>query len=198
MDKQPVGVIGSDGWPKLEQAAKVGAATFYPGVSSRVVVEAALRQYQYSQEPAFEAERLEKVREFVDQVQGRQLSEQAGTQGELDEFNTWAKRKFPIADTPGSLGAFSRTLRKTALEGWMARALLVGTSPDSELSPSSNRYGVDADYFRKKLHLVLRDFASFKPDELARALFRLGKVADESVLAESEFLLDLGLNQAAR
>ena len=57
----------------------------------------------------------------------------------------------------------------------------------AELSPTSNRYGVDADYFQKKLHLVLRDFASFKPDELARTLFRLGKVADEAVLAESEF-----------
>lgn len=57
----------------------------------------------------------------------------------------------------------------------------------TELSPTSNRYGVDADYFQKKLHLVLRDFASFKPDELARALFQLGKVADGAVLAESEF-----------
>ena len=61
------------------------------------------------------------------------------------------------------------------------------TAQLAELSPSSNRYGVDADYFQKKLHLVLRDFASFKPEELARALFRLGKVADETVLAESEF-----------
>lgn len=57
----------------------------------------------------------------------------------------------------------------------------------AELSPTSNLYGVDADYFQKKLHLVLRDFASFKPAELARTLFRLGKVADEAVLAESEF-----------
>ncbi|MDG3721567.1 hypothetical protein L5B98_05785 [Pseudomonas aeruginosa] len=61
------------------------------------------------------------------------------------------------------------------------------TAQIAELSPTNNRYGVDAEYFQKKLHLVLRDFASFKPDELARALFRLGKVADEAVLAESEF-----------
>lgn len=61
------------------------------------------------------------------------------------------------------------------------------TTKLAELSPSSNHYGIDANYFQKKLHLVLRDFASFKPDELARTLFRLGKVADEAVLAESEF-----------
>lgn len=50
-----------------------------------------------------------------------------------------------------------------------------------------NRYGVDADYFARKLSLVLRDLADFKPDELARALARLSRTADAAVLAEPEF-----------
>ncbi|MGP0171241.1 hypothetical protein ACSVIJ_05085 [Pseudomonas sp. NCHU5208] len=50
-----------------------------------------------------------------------------------------------------------------------------------------NRYGIDGDYFGKNLARTIRDFDSFTPDELARHLFRLGMVADSSVLTEQEF-----------
>jgi len=42
--------IGDDGWPKLETPARVGGGTFGKGVSSRLVVEAAQRAYQYAGE----------------------------------------------------------------------------------------------------------------------------------------------------
>ena len=51
----------------------------------------------------------------------------------------------------------------------------------------SNRYGIDGDYFGKNLARTIRGFDSFTPDELARHLFRLGLVADSSVLKEQEF-----------
>lgn len=50
-----------------------------------------------------------------------------------------------------------------------------------------NDHGVDAFYFHDKLGQVLRDLGSYKADELARALCRLAKVADENVLKEPEF-----------
>lgn len=49
-------------WPKLDQPAKVGAGTFNTGVSTRHVVEAAKRQYQYQQNPPFSADQLNAVR----------------------------------------------------------------------------------------------------------------------------------------
>lgn len=42
--------LADDGWPKLTKPARVGNGTFGVGVSSRLVVEAAQRQHEYSQE----------------------------------------------------------------------------------------------------------------------------------------------------
>ncbi len=52
------------------------------------------------------------------------------------------------------------------------------------LTATRNRYGVDAHYFNKNLQRILRDFESFTPDELARSLIILAKVADEKVVAQ--------------
>lgn len=54
----------------------------------------------------------------------------------------------------------------------------------AELTATRNRYGVDAHYFNKNLQRILRDFESFMPDELARSLIILAKVADEKVVAQ--------------
>ncbi|MCU8933021.1 hypothetical protein OE518_17110 [Pseudomonas aeruginosa] len=48
-------------WPKLEQPAKVGGVRFSAGVSSRLVVEAAQRLYEFESTPEKEAERPEVV-----------------------------------------------------------------------------------------------------------------------------------------
>lgn len=43
--------------------------------------------------------------------------------------------------------------------------------------PARNRYGVDADYFRRKLKQVLRDIDSYTPEELERTLRYLAGTA---------------------
>lgn len=48
-------------WPKLEKPAQVGAVRFSAGVSSRLVVEAAQRLYEFESTPEKEAERPEVV-----------------------------------------------------------------------------------------------------------------------------------------
>ncbi|MBX5587487.1 hypothetical protein ISE18_02145 [Pseudomonas aeruginosa] len=58
----------------------------------------------------------------------------------------------------------------------------------AELTANRNRYGVDAHYFNKNLQRILRDFESFTPDELARSLIILAKVADEKVVAQHSVL----------
>lgn len=52
-------------WPKLEQPAKVGGVRFSAGVSSRLVVEAAQRLYEFESTPEKEAERPEVVARVV-------------------------------------------------------------------------------------------------------------------------------------
>ncbi len=56
----------------------------------------------------------------------------------------------------------------------------------AELTATRNRYGVDAHYFNKNLQRILRDFESFTPDELARTLISLAKVADDKVVAQAQ------------
>lgn len=46
---------------------------------------------------------------------------------------------------------------------------------------------LDKHYHDKKLRMVLRDLACTPADEYARALLRLAKVADDSVVREPEF-----------
>lgn len=52
---------------------------------------------------------------------------------------------------------------------------------------STNEYGLDSDYFRRKLERMLRDVNSYTPDEMARELARMARTADEAVLSEPEF-----------
>lgn len=48
----------------------------------------------------------------------------------------------------------------------------------------TNQYGLDADYFKLKLRLVVRNINSYTPAELARELGRLASTADKSALLE--------------
>jgi len=51
----------------------------------------------------------------------------------------------------------------------------------------TNRYGLDVNYFKGKLELILRDIKKYTPDELSRSLLRLSVTADDNVLQEPEF-----------
>ena len=52
---------------------------------------------------------------------------------------------------------------------------------------STNRYGVDVDYFYKIIKRELTDLSSHTPDELARVLARMSVTADSGVFKEPEF-----------
>ncbi|HGM4823464.1 TPA: hypothetical protein ACKP7E_002327 [Pseudomonas aeruginosa] len=56
---QPSPAQAEQHWPKLEKPAQVGAIRFSAGVSSRLVVEAAQRLYEFESTPEKEAERPE-------------------------------------------------------------------------------------------------------------------------------------------
>lgn len=52
---------------------------------------------------------------------------------------------------------------------------------------ATNQYGLDTNYMRSKLNMLVRDADNYKPDEMARALARLVLIADADVLQEPEF-----------
>ena len=54
----------------------------------------------------------------------------------------------------------------------------------------SNRFGLDASYFKDKLGQLVRDANNYTPQEMARALARYSIVADSSVIHEQEFVSD--------
>ncbi|MGU5685240.1 hypothetical protein ACV1DN_13610 [Aeromonas allosaccharophila] len=51
----------------------------------------------------------------------------------------------------------------------------------------TNEYGLDVDYFRKRLKRVLRGIERYTPEELARELARTAATASQEVLNEPEF-----------
>ncbi len=236
-------------WPKLEQPAKVGGVRFSAGVSSRLVVEAAQRLYEFESTPEQEAERPEVVayrtigrhekhqhphyalnyykQNAEDQAahwreRGCEVSEdELMTVAQHDRIfgalradrDSWAEqaeqrladwdemrkeRDAALAEVE-RLRQFERIcegLPQDAIDGgWTVQGircyakrledqLKSALARVAELTANRNRYGVDAHYFNKNLQRILRDFESFTPDELARSLIILAKVADEKVVAQ--------------
>ncbi len=64
-------------WPKLEKPAQVGGGRFSAGVSSRLVVEAAQRLYEFESTPEKEAERIERLQAFREQLDPLNLAPHA-------------------------------------------------------------------------------------------------------------------------
>ncbi|EPB5738910.1 hypothetical protein ACRQNN_003504 [Pseudomonas aeruginosa] len=64
-------------WPKLEHPAKVGGVRFSAGVSSRLVVEAAQRLNEFESTPEQEAERIERLQAFREQLDPLNLAPHA-------------------------------------------------------------------------------------------------------------------------
>ncbi|EOE6906643.1 hypothetical protein L4643_002446 [Pseudomonas aeruginosa] len=65
---QPSPAQAEQHWPKLEKPAQVGAIRFRAGLSSRLVVEAAQRLYEFESTPEKEAERIERLQAFREQL----------------------------------------------------------------------------------------------------------------------------------
>lgn len=61
------------------------------------------------------------------------------------------------------------------------------TAPVKSKPLPVNRYGVDRDYFTKKLEILIRDMRDYTPAELARSLGRLAMTADSETMREPEF-----------
>lgn len=75
---QPSPVQAEQHWPKLEKPAQVGAIRFHAGLSSRLVVEAAQRLYEFESTPEKEAERIERLQAFREQLDPLNLAPHAG------------------------------------------------------------------------------------------------------------------------
>ncbi|HGM5695299.1 TPA: hypothetical protein ACKPZN_001704 [Pseudomonas aeruginosa] len=223
-------------WPKLEQPANVGGVRFSAGVSSRLVVEAAQRLYEFESTPEKEAERIERLQAFREQLDPLNLAPHAEAfnedpdeslrpeqaEAERPEVVAWQYRVTAGPQTgwslwhPGKGEEFERSYtverrplmtvaqHERIVEARRNRAMdLMGEhvarisdkltaerdaalARVAELTATRNRYGVDAHYFNKNLQRILRDFESFTPDELARSLIILAKVADEKVVAQAQ------------
>ncbi|WP_260477652.1 zinc ribbon domain-containing protein [Pseudomonas aeruginosa] len=74
---QPSPVQAEQHWPKLEKPAQVGGVRFSAGVSSRLVVEAAQRLYEFESTPEQEAERIERLQAFREQLDPLNLAPHA-------------------------------------------------------------------------------------------------------------------------
>ncbi|HGS8040033.1 TPA: hypothetical protein ACMFQF_002128 [Pseudomonas aeruginosa] len=74
---QPSPAQAEQHWPKLEKPAQVGAIRFSAGVSSRLVVEAAQRLYEFESTPEQEAERIERLQAFREQLDPLNLAPHA-------------------------------------------------------------------------------------------------------------------------
>ncbi|MFU7056384.1 hypothetical protein ACM75V_13940 [Pseudomonas aeruginosa] len=249
---QPSPAQAEQHWPKLEKPAQVGAIRFSAGVSSRLVVEAAQRLYEFESTPEQEAERIERLQAFREQLDPLNLAPHAEAfneapaealkpeqaEAERPEVVAWQYRVTAGPQTgwslwhPGKGEEFERSytverrplmtvaqherIVKAWIERWKAYIELsakIAAQRDAannrlhevatacataeqerdaalarvaELTATRNRYGVDAHYFNKNLQRILRDFESFTPDELARSLIILAKVADEKVVAQAQ------------
>ncbi|ERU94447.1 hypothetical protein Q084_02086 [Pseudomonas aeruginosa M9A.1] len=74
---QPSPAQAEQHWPKLEKPAQVGAIRFHAGLSSRLVVEAAQRLYEFESTPEKEAERIERLQAFREQLDPLNLAPHA-------------------------------------------------------------------------------------------------------------------------
>ncbi len=74
---QPSPAQARSTWPKLEKPAQVGGVRFSAGVSSRLVVEAAQRLYEFESTPEKEAERIERLQAFREQLDPLNLAPHA-------------------------------------------------------------------------------------------------------------------------
>ncbi|HHQ4268791.1 TPA: DUF4406 domain-containing protein [Pseudomonas aeruginosa] len=75
--EQPSPAQAEQHWPKLEKPAQVGAIRFHAGLSSRLVVEAAQRLYEFESTPEKEAERIERLQAFREQLDPLNLAPHA-------------------------------------------------------------------------------------------------------------------------
>lgn len=104
-------------WPKLEKPAQVGAGTFCVGVSTRQVVEAAQRLYQYEQDPPFSKEQIAPLRGLLQtELAPAQYSDVISTGG-MDPRNEPA----PAQDEREAIPSVRDCMRRAGYEDYHGR-----------------------------------------------------------------------------
>lgn len=151
------GEIGADGWRKIGKPAMVGAVSFGVGISSRLVVEAAQRHHEYSQDPAVEAERMQRIRAFAASVREDHPEQtvdtlrctcpsgdgslqwpcpehSGGAQGEREAFEAYRDRRNAQLESEGHKPGSKWHVTHAHYATWeAARAALAQPSPAPEL-----------------------------------------------------------------
>lgn len=74
---------GLGGWPRISKPAKVGAVRFQRGVSARLVVEAAQRQFEHDVTPEKESERIASGEQQRQEIMRLSAELQAGLLGKV-------------------------------------------------------------------------------------------------------------------
>ncbi len=113
-------------WPKLEQPAKVGGVRFSAGVSSRLVVEAAQRLYEFESTPEKEAERIDPEQESVEQAGG----------DERAACNLWIAEQQLCQGSDISLFKLERNGALVSLHELLRDAYQAGQARDALAQPS--------------------------------------------------------------
>ncbi|MER1001060.1 hypothetical protein AAA597_17795 [Pseudomonas aeruginosa] len=123
-------------WPKLEQPAKVGGVRFSAGVSSRLVVEAAQRLYEFESTPEKEAERIDPEQELVEQAGG----------DERAAFELFVRKHCGM---PAHIAVnWDAKFTNDAWEGWQARAALAQPSPKCATCNDSGQIVVSGPHYQ--------------------------------------------------
>ncbi|MGV8178427.1 hypothetical protein [Pseudomonas aeruginosa] len=116
---QPSPAQAEQHWPKLEKPAQVGAICFSADVSSRLVVEAAQRLYEFESTPEKEAERIERLQAFREQCfepLGAEFSKVLSEN--LVELSSEAKPEQAEAERPEVFGLERYRVEKTGQGFW--------------------------------------------------------------------------------
>lgn len=132
-------------WPKLEQPAKVGGVRFSAGVSSRLVVEAAQRLYEFESTPEKEAERIDPEQESVEQAGG----------DERAAFEQWLEQHMSHHFSPEldlakyeDSGEYRYNPAADYWKAWQARAALAQPSPKCATCNDSGQIVVSGPHYQ--------------------------------------------------
>lgn len=69
---------------KIEKHAQIGGTVFHPGIAVETVIDRAYREYEYQQQPPFEAARIAKFKEFVGAAQSPAVTDEM-----VNRFLSW-------------------------------------------------------------------------------------------------------------
>jgi hypothetical protein len=149
-------------WPKLRQKAKVGPTIFSAGVSSRLVIAAAERAYEYSQNPLVEGERLQRLGAFLNNIHGGLAADAVGQETAPEKIKALLWNEL----TPGEYWAFPMREANIERDSGAEHAYVFGTQGELSIQHAGGTAPLD-DQFESyqfvKGERVQRDDVAFHP-----------------------------------